>query len=463
MMHAPLASNPPSGSMRAPRRLPAARPTRFLETDLLAIVGAFAVCVVGLWIRHGGVTALRGSATSIAESATQITGLVASGVGLAGVALVGRPHAVERHFGLDRMFVWHRILGEMMAVLVGVHIVAGVVAWSGGSGYLGAIKDLTGRTSYMALATVGALLIGLVTISSLASVRRKLSYETWYFIHLSAYFGFAMSFGHQIVQGKIFAHDTVARWLWIVLHIGVIVLLVWRRWGTTVSAALNPLRVAELQQVSPDTVSVRLAGRSLATVEASPGQFFFLRPLRARWWWQTHPFSLSAAPSTAGLRFTIKRRGDGSAAITSLPIGTKVAVEGPYGTCTTDSVGDKKVLFIVGGVGVAPARAMLETMTTANEPIMLFRASNQQDLVHLDEVRSLIARRNGQLRTLVGSSANLAVKDPFSARRLRAAVPDLHERTVIVCGPERLVWAARAGLRAAGVPTSEIHFERPWW
>lgn len=452
-----------TGAIRAPRRLPAARATRFLETDLLAIVGAFGICIVGLWIHHGGLAALRGNATSIAESLTQLSGLVASGVGLAGVALVGRPRAVERNFGLDRMFVWHRILGEMMTILIGVHVVTGIVAWAGGGDYFGAIKDLTGREAYMALASVGALLIGVVTVSSLASVRRQVSYETWYFIHLGSYFGFAMSFGHQIVQGKVFAHDAVARWIWILLHVAVILLLVVRRWGTTIRSTLNPLRVAEMRQVSPDTVSVRLAGRGLASVEASPGQFFLLRPLRARWWWQTHPFSLSAAPSTAGLRFTIKRRGDGSAAITALPIGAKVAVEGPYGTCTTDSVGDRKVLFIVGGVGVAPARAMLETMTTDNQPIMLFRATNPQDLIHLDEVRSLIASRAGQLRTLVGSSASLAVKDPFSARRLRAAVPDLHERTVIVCGPERLVWAARSGLRAAGVPSSEIHFERPWW
>ena len=67
------------------------------------------------------------------------------------------------------------------------------------------------------------------------------------------------------------------------------------------------------------------------------------------------------------------------------------------------------------------------------------------------------------MRTLVGPSASLAVKDPFSARRLRLAVPDLRERVAIVCGPERLLWAARAGLREAGVHTDDIHFEHPWW
>jgi hypothetical protein len=53
-----------------------------------------------------------------------------------------------------------------MAILVGVHVVAGVFAWGLDSGYGAAIIDLTGRDSYMALAFVGALIIGAVTITS---------------------------------------------------------------------------------------------------------------------------------------------------------------------------------------------------------------------------------------------------------------------------------------------------------
>ncbi|CAB4704751.1 MAG: hypothetical protein F2934_08075 [Actinobacteria bacterium] len=448
---------------RRPHFLPGARTTSALGSDLFAAVGALGIVIVGLWLRHGGVAALSRGWRDAATSITQLSGLLASGFGLVGLALVGRPRSVERRIGLDRMFVWHRILGETMTLLVGVHIAAALVAWASAGGLLAAVQDLTGREPYMALATVGSALIAVVTISSLASVRRRMSYETWYFVHLAAYAGFAMSFGHQLVTGDIFGNDTLARVLWIGLHVALIALLVIRRWGTTLRSLLRPLRIAEVRQESPDTVAVRLAGRGLGAIEASAGQFFFLRPLRARWWWQAHPFSLSAAPSSAGLRFTIKNRGDASGSIAAMPLGTRVAVEGPYGSCTTESIGSKQVLFIVGGVGVAPARAMVESMTAINAPVVLFRASSEEDLLHLDELRVLVESRGGTLRTLVGPSASLAVKDPFSARLLRDAVPDLAQRAVVVCGPDRLVSAARQGLRAAGVPTSSVHFERPWW
>lgn len=448
---------------RRPHPLPGARSTSVLASDLLAAVAALGIVVVGLWVRHGGVAALGRGWRDAATSVTQLSGLLASGFGLVGLALVGRPRSVERRVGLDRMFVWHRVLGETMTLLVGVHIAAALVAWGSAGGFVGAVQDLTGREPYMALATVGSVLIAVVTITSLASVRRRMSYETWYFVHLAAYAGFAMSFGHQLATGDILGRGTLARALWIAIHVVLIALLVIRRWGTTFRSLLRPLRIAEVRQESPDTVAVRLAGRGLGAIEASAGQFFLLRPLRARWWWQAHPFSLSAAPSSAGLRFTIKNRGDASGSIAAMPLGTRVAVEGPYGSCTTESIGSQRALFIVGGVGVAPARAMVESMTAVNAPVVLFRASRAEDLLHLDELRDLVETRGGTLRTLVGPSAGLAVRDPFSARLLRDAVPDLAHRSVVVCGPDRLVSAARQGLRAAGVPSSAVHFERPWW
>ena len=394
---------------------------------------------------------------------TQVTGLLASGAGLVGLALVARPRTLERRYGLDRLFVWHRIIGETMAVLVGVHVFVGVVEWSATESVLGSIRYLTGREPYMAGATVGAALIGLVTVTSLRSVRRRLAYETWYFVHLLAYAGFAVSFSHEIVVGSDLASDGLARSFWVLAHVAVAVWLVCGRWGHLAGALTRPLRVAEVTALNDDTVEVRLVGPGLRLVEADAGQFMLLRPLAPRLWWQAHPFSISGAPDTHGLRFTVKRRGDASGALADLPKGTRVAVEGPYGACTPEVIGADKVLFVVGGVGVAPVRAMLQRLPATAQPVVLYRAHTTKDLVHLDDLRDLCGALGGVVHTLVGPTARLATRDPFSARVLRAAVPDVASRAVVLCGPERLLFAARAGLRAAGVPGDRIHYERVWW
>lgn len=427
------------------------------------MVATYVALVTGMWTVHGGLAQFGEGTSGIALAITQLSGLWASAVGLVGLIFTARPALLERRFGLDRLFNWHRILGEAMAVLVGVHVAAAVMAWQVDGNWGSVISDLTGREPYMAGATVGALLIGIVTVTSLRSVRNRLAYETWYLMHLTAYLAFGLSFGHQIVMGSDLSNDTVARWAWIGLHLVVAAALVVGRWGRTLRSVVQPLRVASVQQVSPDVYTVRLRGRRLHSMQASPGQFCFLRPMVRHGWWRCNPYSLSAAPSTDGLRFSVKVRGDASSLLTSLPVGSRVAVDGPYGVCTPEVIEDRKVLFIVGGVGVAPARAMLEDLPVGAEPVVLYRAHHASDLIHADELAELVNTRNGRLHTLVGPSATLAVRDPFGADTLRRAVPDVADRVAILCGPDRLLSAARSGLRAAGMPTSRMHYEHAWW
>lgn len=449
-------------SVRA-QPLPRRRYTTFTENHVLSFFSATFALVLTVWLRHGGFGSLGQGAIPAATSITQLTGLTASFAGLAGLALAARPITLEHRYGFDRIFIWHRILGETMAVLVGLHIVFGVFAWGLDIGFGTAIADLTGRESYMAIAFVGSLLIGAVTISSLRSVRRQMSYETWYFVHLLAYLGFAISFSHEIVLGTLFANDTLARWVWILLHVGIGAFLIYGRWGRLLKAAANPLHIAETRRLNDNTMELRLAGGGLDHMVGDAGQFVIVRPLARGLWWQGHPFSLSSAPTTHGLKISVKSLGDGSASIGALPKGTRMVVEGPFGACTPRAIEKRKVLFIVGGIGVAPVKAMLERLDPSSQPIVLYRAHRHDDLVYADELRKRARALGGELMTLVGPTATLAVKDPFSGKVLRKAIPDLQERVAVLCGPERLLWAGRAGLREAGMDPDDIHFEQPWW
>jgi len=451
-----------NGSSMTTIPLATPRAGRLNDTDLLAVLSAFAFLVVGTWSAHGGLRALTSWDTAW-TSAASLSGLLASALALVALVLVARPRSIERRYGLDRLFVWHRILGDSMGLLLAVHVAVSLVAWTRDLGLADAVSQLTGAEPYMALATVGAFLVGMVVVTSLKAVRRTLSYETWWFVHLLAYAGFAMAFGHTITLGSDFADDPVARWTWISLHVTVAALLLLSRWGSLAMSIVRPLRIHSVTRLNGDTVAVEIGGKSLRGRSGAAGQFCFLRPFARGLWWQTHPFSLSAAPTTDTLRFTIKDRGDATSSIGALRPGRRVAVEGPFGAVTPDVLDGRKALFIVGGVGVAPAVAMLQTLDRTHEPVVLYRAHSESDLVHVEELHELCERLGGRLRTLVGPSARLAVKDPFSVSVLTTVVPDIAERGVVVCGPDRLVHAARAGAKACGVPSSDIHSEHSWW
>ena len=456
----------PSGSLSEP--LPTPHRSGAAGPVLIGLVAALGLVVVGLWISHGAIRELSRGWLEGWTSLSQISGLLASAVGLVGLVLVARLTFIERRLGLDRMFVWHKWLGGSMAVLVWIHVLTSLLAWTEGESLWTAIVDLTGRQSYMAIATVGAVMLTAVALTSMRSIRRQMSYETWYFIHLTSYAALAFAFPHEIDLGGDLIFDRAAWWFWVMIHVAVIAALLWGRWGRVLVSMLRPLRVVSVETVAPSTVELRLGGPRLANRAAEAGQFATLRPLRWRLWWQPHPFSLSAAPTTSGLTFTIKDRGDASGAITRLEVGDRVAVEGPFGVLTVDELDpERKLVLIVGGVGIAPARALLQRLPThakvGREPVVLFRARSIDELVHYDEIKQLAERRGGKVFNLVGSSVSLAVDDPFASNELLAVMPDLVQRQAYVCGPERMIAAARAGLRRAGMSRSNIHFEHSWW
>ena len=437
--------------------------SRMLDTDVGALIGFLTLVVVGVWSHHGGIANIGTSTVKTMTALAQITGLLCSEAGLLGLVLITRTPHLERKYGLDRLFIWHRLLGVAMSLFLLLHIVFSVWAWAIPDGVFNAISSLTGGEPYMALTTIGSIIIGLVTVSSLKWFRNRLSYEMWYFLHLTVYVGLAFSFSHQIVLGGDFATDILARWFWIGIHVAIVLWIVWSRWGGLVKATLSPFRVASVTHEAQGVTSIVLRKSHLVQHRALAGQFYLLRQaVRGRWWY-ANPFSLSAVPTTDGLRFTIKSRGEASHAMTRIRVGTKVIAEGPYGVCTPDVVGNKKVLLVAGGVGIGPVVSYLEHLKPSSEPIVLYRAHSNKEVSHLEEIEALVKARNGRVHTLIGPRATLKVSDPFAPNVLKKLIPDIAMRVVMVAGPESMVKAVQQGTRSAGVPTENIYAERAWW
>jgi len=106
--------------------LPRRHYTVLTDNHLLSFYAASFGIILTVWLRHGGFGNLGKGAVLASTSLTQLTGIMASFAGLAGLTLAARPVSIEHRYGLDRVFIWHRMLGETMAVLIGVHIVTSV-------------------------------------------------------------------------------------------------------------------------------------------------------------------------------------------------------------------------------------------------------------------------------------------------------------------------------------------------
>ena len=196
-------------------------------------------------------------------------------------------------------------------------------------------------------------------------------------------------------------------------------------------------------------------GRDLDRLAVSGGQFFYWRFLTKDMWWQAHPYSMSALPQPPYVRLTVKALGDHSAALARIQPGTRIVLEGPYGTFTRHSQRSRRVLLLAAGIGVTAVRALLEDLPRTARPVVVLRAATPEDLVLADEVSALVDRRAGMLHTLTGTREQA----PIDERSLPRLVPELEDRDVYVCGPEGFVAEMVELVRSIGVPEEAIHHE----
>jgi ferredoxin-NADP reductase len=307
--------------------------------------------------------------------------------------------------------------------------------------------------------TIGGLLLIVVGVVSVRAVRRRVRYETWYYLHLLTYLAVFLAFWHQLALGADFAGNTPARIFWYVLYGGAAAAVLWFRLLAPQRLNLrHRLRVAQVVREAPDVVSVVVSGERLPELAARPGQFLRWRFLTPGLWWTASPYSLSAAPRPGMLRITVKEVGSHSRALARLRPGTRIWAEGPYGALTADRRTRQKVLLLAGGVGVTPLRALFESLPARpGDLTLVYRAHSPADLALRTELESIAAARGARLHLAVNTPDGR--RPVLSAQALRAALPDIAEHDVYLCGPPGMTRASYEALREAGVPARRIHHE----
>jgi predicted ferric reductase len=425
----------------------------------LAAITAGAIAVIALWWHD--TTELSGLGDWL-TNAGRVAGLLAGYSVVVLVALMARIPLLERGIGADNLARWHAKGGRYTVSLIVAHAL--LIVW----GYaVSAHTDLVSQTKTLLLtypdvlmATVGGLLLVGVGIVSARAARRRMRYETWYYLHLYTYLAIALAFSHQFSTGADLAHNRAARAAWVLLYLGVVAAVVWYRFAVPLRTTLrHRLRVEAVYRESGSVVSVVLAGRHLDRLRPEAGQFFRWRFLTRGLWWASNPYSLSAPAHPNRLRITAKTFGAHSAALTGLRPGTRVLAEGPYGAMTAARRTRPKVLLIAGGIGITPLRALFETLPGRPGDLRLvYRTSRAEDIVFREELHSIARARSAHLHFVVGSRRDLGY-DPLSTAALARNVPDLADHDVYVCGPDPMTATAIGSLRAAGVPRRRIHRE----
>ena len=426
--------------------------------DIWIVVAGVGAMVAAMWLRHGGLS--RDPLTMIGE----VSALGGTYAALLGILFASRAPWLDQVIGSDGLRAIHRWLGFAAVWAIGAHGVFSTLAFAGGSlgNVVPTVVSLVQTVPGMLGAIVAGALFVLVGVTSVRAARRRLSYETWHGIHLYVYLAVAFGFLHQLTIGADFTDDPLATAFWIALYVVAFAPLLAHRvvWPVYTTVRHRP-RVLRVVPEADGIFSLYVTGRELDRLAVRSGQFFIVRALTRSDWMHGHPFSISAAPNGDHLRFTIKAFGEGTRALASLAVGTPLMLEGPYGSVHGARRTGRKLLFIAGGIGIAPIRAMVESFAfRPGEVDLVYRWRQHGDVALRRELEALAAQRHVRLHLVTGKRGEIGVGvDPLGTESLRRFVPDAADRDVYLCGPTALMQRTRSALLALGTDPARINLE----
>jgi predicted ferric reductase len=386
-----------------------------------------------------------------------LTGLSGTYLALVMVLLVSRIPFVERVLGQDGLLRWHRRIAPWPISLIVAHVILLTMGYAQAArtGTFREIGTLVGSFPDMAIATAGFAVMVAVAVASIHTIRRRMKRETWWALHLFMYLALALAFAHEIVLGPSFVGHPFTQLVWSICWAATAGLVLTYRFGLPIFRTLrHQLVIDDVRSEGPGVVSVILKGRHLERLAVSGGQFFEWRFLVRGMWWQAHPFSISARPRPPYLRLTVKCVGDFTSALARLPVGTRVAIEGPYGAFTSHVLRYRRVVLIAGGIGVTAVRSLLEDLPKGCRPVVVLRASEKSQLILRDEIAELVKLHGGRLQEVVGPRDDVPIE-----HLLKSIVGDLRKRDTFVAGSESFVTSVVEMLAHLGVPKNAVHAE----
>ena len=197
-----------------------------------------------------------------------------------------------------------------------------------------------------------------------------------------------------------------------------------------------------------------------------PGQAVMMAPHGAT---ARRPFSLASSPERAtethSVELLIAMEG-GSEDLRWATAGALIDLEGPFGTFTFPaSVEESRVLFVAGGTGIAPVRAMLDHALRRHPTqriSLLYSARRSDEFVFTEEFRD--HERVGRLElhqtvTRDDSTSWDGKRGRISRSHFEAVLHEPASTLCFVCGPASLVNESAATLEELGVPATLIRTE----
>lgn len=316
-----------------------------------------------------------------------------------------------------------------------------------------------------AVAWVLTLLVVLLTVFK---DRLPIRYEIWRFSH--AIFAIAIAglgVQHALRVGR-YSGDPWLAAFWIASTLGVIAIALDLHLLAPLRRLRRPYRVVTNRVLADRTHEVVIEPERGAPLAFVPGQFVWLNLGHSPFSLTEHPLSIASAPAPSSrLSFVIKESGDFTRTVGTIPVGTRAYVDGPHGNFSLAHRRADGIMFLAGGVGLAPIMSILRALHTARDPRplrLLYGNRVATQIAYRDELDAMTGTLDLTIGYLLSEPPPnwRGVVGEFSPAVIDAFLADGGGRDWLyfVSGPPPMIRSAQRALRARGVPSARMVTER---
>ncbi|WP_221936575.1 ferredoxin reductase family protein [Litoribacter populi] len=372
----------------------------------------------------------------------------------------GRYKFIAPTFGMDNILQFHREIGIISFFFVLAHPVILLIADPEFIKYFDPTVNFP-RALALSFASVGIIAI---TVTSLWRESFKLNYEWWRLIHSGV--GALLVFV-GITHSIQVAHylDELWKQIAIVVLMGICVYAVIHT--RLVRLYLNgkkPYRVVDIKAERGESYTMTIEADGFKRADFISGQFFWMTVGDKVFTLQQHPFSIVSSDEDDKICFTAKVLGDFTATWENMKPGTKVVLEGPFGSFTPK--GTDPLFMIMGGIGVTPGLSMLRSMVDRKdnrEIILIYANENWEETTFREELEELDKLPNIQIINVVDNPPHGYVGETgfVDEEMIKKHLPkDRNDFVYYICGPEPLMDVSEKSLKKLGVDWRRIYSER---
>ncbi|MFP4367736.1 MAG: ferric reductase-like transmembrane domain-containing protein [Bacteroidales bacterium] len=372
----------------------------------------------------------------------------------------GRFKKIAPTYGMDNLLQYHREIGILAFLFIVAHPVIIILADYEFISYLDPRVNAI-RAIALVFVTIAVIL---VIITSIWRTAMSLEYEKWRLLHgllsLSVIFiGAVHSIQVSHYLDPLWKKSAIGLsfifYGYLILHTRIT-----RPW----LMRKKPYKVTDVIPELGDSWTIKIRPDGHKRLKYICGQFVWLTIKKTPFSLQQHPFSIASSTRDKELSFTAKASGDFTSTWKDIKPGTKVFLEGPYGSFVPER--GKNLFFIMGGIGITPAMAMLRTMRDNNDPrraVLIYGNVTWEDITFREELEELSMEINLKLVHLLEKPPGdwEGERGLVSGELLQKYLPSEPEDFMyFICGPKPLMDISELLLRDMGIDWRLIYTER---